>query len=81
MMWTIIRDLVAGGVTIFLTTQYLDEADQLADRIAVLHLGRLAGVGPASDYDRQSVVELMTTGSRGGRAPDALTGTTSALEA
>jgi hypothetical protein len=38
-------------------------------------------VGPASDYDRQSVVELMTTGSRGGRAPDALTGTTSALEA
>ncbi len=33
-MWQIIRDLVAGGVTIFLTTQYLDEADQLADRIA-----------------------------------------------
>ena len=33
-MWQIIRDLVAGGVTIFLTTQYLEEADQLADRIA-----------------------------------------------
>src|SRR3989440_2994527 len=35
-MWRIIRELVAGGVTILLTTQYLDEADQLADRIAVL---------------------------------------------
>ncbi len=33
-MWTIIRDLVAGGVTVFLTTQYLEEADELADRIA-----------------------------------------------
>ena len=33
-MWQIIRDLVAGGVTIFLTTQYLEEADELADRIA-----------------------------------------------
>jgi ABC-2 type transport system ATP-binding protein len=36
-MWQIIRDLVTGGVTVFLTTQYLEEADQLADRIAVLH--------------------------------------------
>ncbi|EWM14913.1 antibiotic transporter ATP-binding protein [Kutzneria sp. 744] len=35
-MWQIVRDLVAGGVTIFLTTQYLEEADELADRIAVL---------------------------------------------
>ena len=39
-MWQIIRDLVAGGVTIFLTTQYLEEADQLADRIAVLDHGQ-----------------------------------------
>jgi ABC-2 type transport system ATP-binding protein len=38
-MWQIIRDLVAGGVTVFLTTQYLEEADQLADRIAVLDHG------------------------------------------
>ena len=37
-MWTIIRELLADGVTIFLTTQYLDEADQLADKIAVLDL-------------------------------------------
>ena len=46
-MWQIVRDLVAGGVTIFLTTQYLDEADQLADRIAVLDHGRLVAEGTA----------------------------------
>jgi ABC-2 type transport system ATP-binding protein len=38
-MWQMIRDLVTGGVTVFLTTQYLEEADQLADRIAVLDHG------------------------------------------
>jgi ABC-2 type transport system ATP-binding protein len=40
-MWQMIRDLVAGGVTVFLTTQYLEEADELADRIALLDHGRL----------------------------------------
>jgi ABC-2 type transport system ATP-binding protein len=44
-MWQIIRDLVAGGVTIFLTTQYLEEADQLADQVAVLDHGRLIAEG------------------------------------
>jgi ABC-2 type transport system ATP-binding protein len=44
-LWQIIRELVAGGVTIFLTTQYLDEADQLADRIALLDGGRLVAEG------------------------------------
>ncbi|MDA0164451.1 ATP-binding cassette domain-containing protein [Solirubrobacter ginsenosidimutans] len=44
-MWEIIRDLVAGGVTVFLTTQYLDEADHLADRIAVLDDGVLVAAG------------------------------------
>jgi ABC-2 type transport system ATP-binding protein len=45
-MWQIIRDLVGqDGVTIFLTTQYLEEADQLADRIAVLDRGRLVAEG------------------------------------
>ena len=41
MMWQTIRELVAGGVTIFLTTQQLDEADELADRIAVLDHGKV----------------------------------------
>ena len=46
-MWQIIRDLVADGVTIFLTTQYLEEADQLADRIAVLDHGQAGRRGHA----------------------------------
>ena len=44
-IWQIIRDLVAGGDTIFLTTQYLKEADQLADSIAVLEHGKLVAQG------------------------------------
>src|SRR3712207_2042578 len=39
-VWEIVRALVAGGTTVLLTTQYLDEADQLADRIAVIDQGR-----------------------------------------
>ncbi|MFJ2604934.1 MULTISPECIES: ATP-binding cassette domain-containing protein [unclassified Streptomyces] len=51
-MWGIVRDLVAGGVTVFLTTQYLDEADELADRIAVLSDGRIAAEGSAEELKR-----------------------------
>src|SRR5215470_14747782 len=52
-MWDIIRQLVADGVTIFLTTQYLDEADRLADRIAVLDQGRLVAQGTPAELKRQ----------------------------
>jgi ABC-2 type transport system ATP-binding protein len=51
-MWQIIRELVTGGVTVFLTTQYLEEADQLADRIAVLNDGRIAAEGTAEQLKR-----------------------------
>jgi ABC-2 type transport system ATP-binding protein len=51
-MWQIIRDLVASGVTIFLTTQYLDEADKLADRIAVLDQGQIVAEGTANELKR-----------------------------
>jgi len=52
-MWQIIRDLVADGVTIFLTTQYLEEADELADRIALLDHGRLVAEGSPDELKRR----------------------------
>jgi ABC-2 type transport system ATP-binding protein len=51
-MWQIIRDLAAGGVTVFLTTQYLDEADELADQIALLDHGKLVAEGTADELKR-----------------------------
>ncbi|MFG2559293.1 ATP-binding cassette domain-containing protein [Streptomyces sp. NPDC048496] len=51
-MWGIIRELVSGGVTVFLTTQYLEEADELADRIAVLSNGKIAAQGTADELKR-----------------------------
>jgi ABC-2 type transport system ATP-binding protein len=52
-MWDIIRELVGDGVTVFLTTQYLEEADQLADQIAVLDQGRLVAEGTADELKRR----------------------------
>jgi ABC-2 type transport system ATP-binding protein len=52
-MWDSIRSLVASGVTILLTTQYLDEADHLADRIAVLDQGRIVAEGSADELKRR----------------------------
>ncbi|MFF3375832.1 ATP-binding cassette domain-containing protein [Streptomyces sp. NPDC002680] len=51
-MWGIIRGLVADGVTVFLTTQYLEEADELADRIAVLNDGKIVAEGTAEELKR-----------------------------
>ncbi|MDX3673763.1 ATP-binding cassette domain-containing protein [Streptomyces scabiei] len=51
-MWQIIRELVTTGVTVLLTTQYLEEADQLADRIAVLHDGKIAAEGTPEELKR-----------------------------
>jgi ABC-2 type transport system ATP-binding protein len=52
-MWNIVRELVADGVTIFLTTQNLEEADQLADQIAVLDQGHLVAQGTPGELKRQ----------------------------
>jgi ABC-2 type transport system ATP-binding protein len=52
-MWLIIRELVADGVTIFLTTQYLDEADELADMVAVLDHGRIVAQGTPTELKRR----------------------------
>ncbi len=52
-MWEVIRALAAGGVTIFLTTQYLDEADELADQIAVLDHGTIVASGTPEELKRR----------------------------
>jgi ABC-2 type transport system ATP-binding protein len=52
-MWTIVRQLIAAGTSILLTTQYLEEADQLADQVAVLNNGSLVAQGTPSDLKRQ----------------------------
>ncbi|MEV6019299.1 MULTISPECIES: ATP-binding cassette domain-containing protein [unclassified Streptomyces] len=65
-MWETVRSLVAGGTTVFLTTQYLEEADQLADRIAVLDNGRIVAEGSAAHLKAQipgSHVRLRFTGA------------------
>jgi ABC-2 type transport system ATP-binding protein len=48
-MWQTIRDMVAGGTTVLLTTQYLDEADQLADHVALIDGGVVAARGTPSE--------------------------------
>jgi ABC-2 type transport system ATP-binding protein len=51
-VWGIVRDLVADGVTVFLTTHYLEEADQLADRVALLDHGRVIAEGAPDELKR-----------------------------
>jgi ABC-2 type transport system ATP-binding protein len=79
-MWEIVRELVADGTTIFLTTQYLEEADQLSDRIAVLDQGRLVAQGTPGELKRQvpgSHVRLgFATAGELDAAARALTGST-----
>lgn len=60
-MWETIRTLASTGTTVFLTTQYLDEADQLAGKIAILHRGTIVATGTASELKKlvpSGVVEL-----------------------
>jgi ABC-2 type transport system ATP-binding protein len=78
-LWDIVRELVADGVTVFLTTQYLEEADQLADRIAVLDQGHLVAEGtpdetqaPGNRQPRPAAVSRRGGAGRGGADPERL---------
>jgi ABC-2 type transport system ATP-binding protein len=51
-VWKTVKELAADGTTVFLTTQYLEEAEQLADRIAILHEGRIIANGTLSDLKK-----------------------------
>lgn len=51
-VWNIIKELASRGVTVFLTTQYLDEAEQLADRIAILHEGKIIASGTLEELKK-----------------------------
>ncbi|HEU4755822.1 MAG TPA: ABC transporter ATP-binding protein [Agromyces sp.] len=64
--WSIVRDLRANGTTVLLTTHYLDEAQHLADRVAVIVAGRLVALGTPGELaarGRATVIEFRTTGS------------------
>ena len=67
-LWGVLRDLVRDGTTLFLTTQYLDEADQLADNIVVVDHGRIIAQGtPLELKDQSGAASLVVTVSRPGR--------------
>ncbi len=51
-VWKIVKELADGGTTVFLTTQYLDEAEQLADRIAILHEGKIIAKGTLAELKK-----------------------------
>ena len=71
-MWDIIGELVSGGTTLLLTTQYLDEADRLADRIAVIDAGRVIAEGTSAELKaRVGGESLEVTVARGGGLKEA----------
>jgi ABC-2 type transport system ATP-binding protein len=51
-VWKIVKELADNGTTVFLTTQYLEEAEQLADRIAILHEGKIIANGTLADLKK-----------------------------
>jgi ABC-type sugar transport system ATPase subunit len=65
MVLELIKRLSSRGVAVLVISHNLNDVFEVSDRIAVLYLGRLVVNGPASDFDRQSVVEYMTTGAAG----------------
>ena len=69
-MWDVVGELAGAGVTVFLTTQYLEEADRLADRIALLDRGRVVAEGSAAELKRRVAEQRLELVLRDGRAFD-----------
>jgi ABC-type sugar transport system ATPase subunit len=67
----LIKTLGSRGIAVLVVSHNLNDVFAVADRIAVLHLGHMASSGPVADYDTQSVVELITTGTQNHHAADA----------
>jgi ABC-type sugar transport system ATPase subunit len=67
MVLDLIKRLRDTGLAVMVVSHNLNDVFEVADRIAVLYLGRMVADGPAAEFDRQSVVEYMTTGNAGGR--------------
>ena len=65
MVLDLIKTLASRGVAVMVVSHNLNDVFEVADRIAVLYLGKLATQGPASDYDRSSIVDYMTSGTSG----------------
>jgi D-xylose transport system ATP-binding protein len=63
MVLGLITRLASRGHAVIIISHNLNDVFQVADRVAVLYLGKLAAVGPTADFDRQSIVDLMTTGT------------------
>ena len=63
----LIKRLRDRGLAVMVISHNLNDVFEVADRIAVLYLGRMVAEGPTADFDRQSVVEYMTTGTASGR--------------
>ncbi len=66
MVLDLVKRLRDQGLAVMIVSHNLNDVFEVADRIAVLHLGKMAAEGPAGQFDRQSVVEYMTTGRAGG---------------
>ncbi|MGH2511694.1 MAG: ABC transporter ATP-binding protein [Candidatus Limnocylindrales bacterium] len=85
-VWRAVKELAANGTTVLLTTQYLDEAEQLADRIAILHAGRIIVNGTLAELkqllppakieyvEKQPTLEDVFLAIVGGGVPDGTTG-------
>jgi ABC-type sugar transport system ATPase subunit len=65
----LVRTLASRGIAVLMVSHNLNDVMAVADRVAVLHLGRMVSQGDVAEYDTQSIVSLMTTGERSGAAP------------